>query len=80
MVDMEQLSAGTMGQCGDHGNVGSVQMLPDTETMPVMDQGSAGTWPLATLPVELQTEVREKFTITFSWLKAPTNLLRYYDV
>ena len=35
---------------GPWGNVGSVPLVPDTETMPVMDQGSAGTWPLATLP------------------------------
>ena len=59
------------------GNVGSVPLVPDTETMPVMDQGSAGTWPLATLPVELLTEVRENFTITFSWLKAASKLLTF---
>ena len=62
---------------GPWGNVGSVALVPDTETMPVMDQGSAGTWPLATLPVELLTEVRENFTITFSWLKAASKLLTF---
>ena len=68
---------GPWGNVGTMGQYWQCPLLPDTETMPVMDQGSAGTWPLATLPVELLTEVRENFTITFSWLKAASKLLTF---